>query len=332
MLKLSSRIFHAAAVLLLAAHTLAPLAASAQAPGAYPNKPVRWILAIPAGGGLDFVTRAIANDMAPRLGQPLVIENRPGASGAIGTDFVAKQPADGYTLLTIDSGTYASFPFINKNLPYDPPKDFQIVATLVRIPFILNVNPGVPAANFQEFVRYAKANPGKITYASTGMGNALHLAMEMLVARAGINLYHVPYKSMPNAIGDLVSGQVQAVFGDVGSGRAFILNNRIRPLALAASARLPFIPDVPTFGELGFKDFNPSPWVALGVRTGTPAAIVDRLGALVQQTLSAPETTKKLTDVGIEIFLTVGKEANDFALSQVNTWGEVVKPLNIKFE
>ena len=311
---------------------VAMAAANAQTSDVYPSRLIKWVVAYPAGGGLDVMTRVITGDMAKRLKQPIVVDNRAGAGGTIGAGQVAKSPADGYTLMTIDMGGYTSVHHLYSNLTYVPPKDLQVVATWASLPFMLAVNANLPVKNYQEFIAYAKANPTKLNYGSSGVGNPLHISMELLQARTGAKLTHVPYKAMVNMVGDLASGEVQAAIGDYGSFKPFVQTGKVRLLAVAADSRLPHIPDVPTFTELGVKDLPISVWLAVAAPKGTPQTVVDKIASTLAETMQTAEVKERFATFGVAPMFMSGKQAADFVQAQDKFWEGVVKPMNIKLD
>jgi tripartite-type tricarboxylate transporter receptor subunit TctC len=270
--------------------------------------------------------------MAKRLKQPIVVDNRSGAGGTIGAATVAKSLPDGYTLMTIDMGGYTSVHHLYSNLTYVPPKDLQVIATWASLPFMLAVNANLPVKNYQEFVAYAKANPTKLNYGSSGVGNPLHISMELLQARTGTKLTHVPYKAMVNMVGDLASGEVQAAIGDYGSFKPFVQTGKVKLLAVAADTRLPHIPDVPTFNELGVKDLPISVWLAVAAPKGTPQSVVDKIAIALSETMQTAEVKERFATFGVMPMLMTGKQAADFVQSQDKFWEGVVKPMNIKLD
>ncbi|UUX95317.1 tripartite tricarboxylate transporter substrate binding protein [Aquabacterium sp. J223] len=289
-------------------------------------------MAYPAGGGLDVMTRVVAEDMAKRLQQPIVVDNRSGAGGTLGTASVAKSPADGYTVMTIDMGGYTTAQHLYAGLSYLPPRDLQVVGTWAMLPFMLAVNANLPVKNYQEFVAHARAHPGKLNYGTSGVGNPLHISMELLQQRTGTKLVHVPYKAMVNMVADLASGEVQAAIGDYGSFKPFVQSGKVRLLAVATDSRLPHIPDVPTFSELGVKDYPISVWLALATPKGVPQQVVDRLTAALAETLQTQEVKDKFATFGVVPFFSSGPKAADFVRSQVTFWEGVVKPMNIRLD
>lgn len=322
------------AAALLCTLALGPLAAAAQAPAAdaWPARPIKWVAPYPAGGGLDAVTRMYANEIGPKLGQPLVVDNRTGAGGTIGAAYVAKSAPDGYTLMTIDSNSYATANLLYRNLPYDSHKDIQLVSTLVRLPIVLAVTPSHPAKDLQQLLALMKSRPGKVAFATPGVGSPQHAGMELFQLRTGTQVMHVPYKSMPNLLTDLSSGQVEVALSDYGSIKPFVDGGKVRVLASATEARLPMLPDVPTFDEAGVRDYPMAIWHSLAVPAGTPPAVVARLAALVEEAGRSPQIRSQLAVIGAEPITRSGQAAADFGNGQVAMWEAVLKPLNLQLD
>ena len=273
--------------------TLPWLAANVQAQD-YPSKPIRFILPYTTGGLGDTVARAMAQHLSQRLGQPVVVENRPGGSQVIALDATAKSAPDGHT---IAYGTQSGMIFTTatkKSLPYDPLKDFASISTLFTTPFYLIVHPSVPAKSVQELIAYAKANPGKLSFASIGLGSGQHLAMELFRAKTGVELLHVPYKGSAPASVDLASGRVQVMFEGPGTGLPAIRAGRVRPLGSSGTERTASLPDLPTVQESGVAGYEITPWFGLQTVAGVPRPIVDRLNQEVRQWLGMAETREKL--------------------------------------
>jgi tripartite-type tricarboxylate transporter receptor subunit TctC len=309
-----------------------PVSALGQAAAPYPNQPIKWVVALPAGGGVDSMTRLVAGEMAPRLGQALVIENRVGAGGTIGAASVARAAPDGYTIMTIDMLNYTAVQHLYSKLPYHPAKDLQIIGTMTQTPFILAVRADHPARNFQEFVALARQNPGKVTYGSAGIGSPHHIGAELLQRRLGIQLMHIPYKAQVAIITDLIGGQVELAFGDQGTLRGFIQKGQIRALAAATEKRLDLLPDVPTLAELGVKDVVLAVWLGLAVPRGVPPAVTERLSAALKDAMETPAVREKVLTAGGLPFYKGGAEAATFVNAQVNFWGDVVQAMNIKLD
>jgi len=264
----------------------------------YPSKPIRWILGYPPGGGTEFIARNVANTLSPLLGQPIVIENRPGAAAILGAEAAARSAADGYTLFMADNGTFVFHTGIYRKLPYDPQKDFQPVGLIVKGYMILL---STQFASVQELVAAAKAQPGKLNNASNGSGTAHHLAAELLKQRAAIDVVNVPYKGTAAVMQEVMSGRVAMGFADLSAARGQISSGKVRALAVASKKRLPQLPDVPTFEEAGYPDFEVYFWQGLAVPAGTPREIVNRLSAELVKTLNTADVNKRFTEAGMEV-------------------------------
>ena len=262
-------------VLLAAVLAVMPIAATAQAD--YPNKPIRLIVPFPAGGSTDIVGRVVAQKLSERLGQQVVVDNRGGAGGTIGTDAAAKAAADGYTLTIGTTSTHAVAAGAYAKLSYNPVKDFAPVSLVAITPYLLVVNPQVKANDLKEFVALSKTMPGKMNYASAGNGTTTHLAMEMLKDAAQINLQHIPYKGNAPADLAIMANEVQAVFGSMPALLQHVKGGKLRPLAVGTAQRSPALPDVPTVAELGYPGFEAALWLGVLAPAGTPKPIIDRL-------------------------------------------------------
>lgn len=322
----------ATALLTAAGLALCALPAAGQDTDRWPGKPVKWVAPYPAGGGLDAVTRMYANEIAPKLGQPLVVDNRTGAGGTIGAAFVAKSAPDGYTIMTVDSNSYATANLLYRNLPYNSHKDLQLVSTLVRLPIVLAVTPAHPARNLQELLAIMRSTPGKVSFATPGLGSPQHAGMELFQLRTGTQVMHVPYKSMPNLLTDLSSGQVEVALSDYGSIKPFIDGGKVRVLASATDGRLPMLPQVPTFDEAGVRDYPMAIWHSLAVPRGTPPGVVARLATLVEEAGRSPQIRSQLAAIGAEPITRSGQAAADFGNAQVAMWESVLKPLNLRLD
>lgn len=298
----------------------------------YPDKPIKWVVPVSAGGGMDAVTRIVSAGMATSLNQPIIVDNRAGAAGTIGTGYVAQSAPDGYTVLTIDSSNFATAHLVFSKLTYAAPKDLKLVATLVRLPLVLAVPGDSPSKNFQDFIQSSKANPGKISYGSAGVGSPLHVGMELLQTRTGTKMQHVPYRGMGNILTDLSTGTIGAALVDFGSARSFAESGRIKILAVATEKRLPQLPAVPTLDELEVKNLPISLWFALAVPAGTPEAAVTRLAHAAQLSLESPEARSKFETIGAQVFLKTGSEVTAFSREQVAFWESIVKPMAIKLD
>lgn len=276
----------------------------------YPSRAIRVVVPYAAGGPMDYIGRMLGRKMAPSLGQQLVIDNRPGAGGALGSDVVAKSPPDGYTLLHTSS-SHASLPVITKSLPYDAVRDFAPVTLIVNsVGFLFVAHPSVPATSVQEFVKVAKARPGKITYGSGGIGNVMHFAAEIFNDKARTQLTHVPYKGVGQAITDLLGGRIDTCFGPATALLPHIRTGKLKALGITASNRWSELPDVPTIDEAGVKDYVFVPWYGLWFPAGTPQAYVDRMRDEVAKALEDGEIRRGFAEQG---FVPVGSTPAEFS-------------------
>ena len=310
--------------------SVAMLATQASAQDAnYPNRPVHIIVCVPAGGGVDTVTRFIAEKLEKRLGQPVVVENRSGAGGNIGAEVVFKSDPDGYTLLASQPAPITVNPLLYKGISFDPTK-FEPVAIMTIIPNVLLVREDFPAKTAQEFMAYAKANPGKINYASQGIGTTSHLTAALLEHLAGIKLQHVPYKGTAPALTDLISGHVDMMFSELASAKKFSDAGRARILAVATKQRLPQLPNVPTFEELGVKGFESITWNAISAPPKTPRAIVAKLNEAIEDVLASPEAKEHFAKINAQPASGSPAQATAFIEKETKTWGGVIKQAGIQ--
>ncbi len=278
------------AALLLA---FAAVGASPALAQTYPNKPIRIVVPYPAGGGLDVITRVIGERLGRSLGQPVLVDNKPGAGTLLGAEFVARAPADGYTLILTTDSTMTINQHLYAKLPYDPVKDFAPITQLVLLNQLLLANPAVPANNLKELIAYARSHPAKLNYASYGSGSQPHLAMETLKAQTGVDIVHVPYKGIPQAVPAVLAGEVQLTFSGAASSQAYIKAGKLKALAVGGKTRMPLLPDVPTFAESGFPDVPSNAWFGLFAPAGTPRDVVMKLHAEVTRILKDPEFVQK---------------------------------------
>ena len=297
----------------------------------YPNKPVKLIVPSAPGGFSDVVARILGQRLSIAMGQQFVIENKAGAGSIIGTDFVAKSAPDGYTLVLISSNHVIN-PWIYKSIPYDPLKNFVAVAKLVDSPYVLLVNPKVPARNVQEFVALAKAAPNTIHYASSGNGSAQHLMGGLFASMTGAPIKHVPYKGSGGAANDLVAGIVESSFAGVPNALAQVPQGRLKALAVTTSKRIPQLPDVPTLQEAGVPGYEASVWLALLAPAGTPRDIVAKLNTEINRLMSSPDTRKAMFDAGVEVSTSTPEALTDYMALELVRWGKVVKEAGIKLE
>jgi len=287
---------------LLATAALLPVAAAVRAANEeYPDKPVRLVVPFPPGGGADNLARAIMPKVVHALGKPIIIDNKPGAGGNVGAEIVAGSPPDGYTLLYGTNGTHSINQALYRNLRFDPVRDFTPVSRMTEIAAMLVVNPQMPVMTTTQLIRYAKANPGKVNFASAGNGTTSHLSGELFKTMAGIDIVHIPYRGGAAAVADLVSGQVQMMIDVMPNVYPLAKDGRIRGIAVSTAVRSPAAPEMPTISESGLAGFESSAWDGVLAPVGTPEAIVNKLNAAFNQALDSPETEKRLLAQGIEI-------------------------------
>jgi tripartite-type tricarboxylate transporter receptor subunit TctC len=310
--------------------SLAMLATQASAQDAkYPSRPVHIIVCVPAGGGVDTVTRYIAERMEKKLGQPVVVENRSGAGGNIGAEVVFKSDPDGYTLLASQPAPITVNPLLYKGITFDPTK-FEPVAIMTIIPNVLLVREDFPAKTAQEFMAYARANPGKINYASQGIGTTSHLTAALLEHLAGIKLQHVPYTGTAPALTDLIAGHVDMMFSELASAKKFSDAGRARILAVATKQRLPELPNVPTFEEIGVKDFESITWNAISAPPKTPRDIVAKLNEAIEDVLASPEAKEHFAKINAQPASGSPAQATAFIEKETKIWGGVIKEAGIQ--
>ncbi|MFN0301136.1 MAG: Bug family tripartite tricarboxylate transporter substrate binding protein [Burkholderiales bacterium] len=307
-------------------------AAGAFAQSSYPEKPVRLVVPFPPGGTVDLVARLIAERLGPGLGQPVVVDNRAGAGGAIGAESVARAAPDGYALLLGTGSTHGTNPAVNKKLPYDPVKDFTPIVMLARTPYILVAHPAVPAQSVREFVALARAQPGKINFASYGPGSSNHLASELFKAMAGIDLVHVPYKGAAPAVTAIVAGEVQVMFDVVGTSGPHIKTGKLKLLGVGSPRRSSLAPESPTLAESGIAGFDAGTFFALFAPAGTPRPIVDRLNREGLKVLAMTEVGERLVAMGNEIAGGPSEALGEAVSQEVAKWQRLVRERNLVFD
>jgi tripartite-type tricarboxylate transporter receptor subunit TctC len=304
------------------------LAAGAQT---YPQKPVRVTVPYPPGGTVDLVARHLAQQMGTQVGQQIIVENRAGANGTIGSDFVSKAAPDGYTLL-LQASIFVINPLFLKNVPYDVQRDFAPVSNIGSVPLLVTAHPSVPAASLREFVALVRANPDKYTFATTGLGSAGHLTEEVIKRDAGLSILIVPYKGAGPALTDIVGGQVSALADPLPSSYPHVKGGRLKALAVTSRERVAFMPDVPTMAESGFPGFEMLSWYGLWGPPALPREIVDRLASEVSRAVKSPEMQEKLAAQG---FVPKGSTAPEFAAyvkDEIAKYAKIVKDANIKVD
>jgi tripartite-type tricarboxylate transporter receptor subunit TctC len=310
---------------------LAMVSASANAQP-YPNKPVKVMVGFPPGQATDIIARTIAEELSKSLGQQFYVDNRPGAAGIIGTEAVAKAPADGYTLLMSSSGPLAVNPGLYPKLPYDPIKDLERIMLVARVPEYLVANPSFPPNNVKELIEYAKANPGKVNYASAGSGVTNHLIMESFRSTVGIQLTHIPYKGSPPAIADLIGGQVQLMFDTGPATLTHVRNGKLKILGVGTLERAQATPEILTIAEQGYPGFEGIAWVGLVAPKETPQPIIAKLNAEVAKVLALPPVRERLVALGSEPAAGTPGEFGTFIRSEIDKWARVIKESGAKVE
>ena len=299
---------------------------------AYPDKPVRLIVPLSAGSAVDTLARIPAQKLSELWGQQMVVDNRTGANGIIGTDAAAKAPADGYTLVLTNDAALATSPALYPKLPYDPLRDFAPITLAASIPVILIAHPSLPVGSVKELIDAAKARPGQIHYASAGNGSAQHLPMEMLKQAAGIDLVHVPYKGLAAALNDVVGGQVPVMFAGMSGALPNVKTGRIRALAIGSAKRSAAMPQLPTMQEAGVAGFDYAAWAGFLAPAGTPAAIIEKLNADLTRVLSLPEVREKLAALGFEVAPGRPAEFGDLIRREIANIARVVRNSGMKIE
>lgn len=316
---MSSSLIRAGLALLFAA-----LAATTQAQ-TFPSKPIRLICPFPPGGAVDIASRAIAAEMSKTLGQQVTVENRPGAGGNIGGAEVARAAPDGYTMLMTTSGIQAINPVLYPKMQYDPNKDLAPIAVLVSLANVLVVNPAVKANSVTELIALAKAQPGKMTYASSGSGTSIHMSAELFKQLTKIDIVHVPYKGSAPALTDLIGGQVNLMFDNIPSALPHIKAGRLNALATTGARRDPTLPDLPTVAEAGIKGYESGVWFGLAAPAGTPKEIVAKLADEAVKATKSPDYVKRMTEVGYVIVGVGPDQMAEMTRAEINRWGPVVK-------
>ena len=315
---------------------LAALAATAslaaQAEPAFPSKSITIIVPFPAGGTTDILARVVGQYIGTDLGQTVVVDNRAGAGGNIGSLFVARAQPDGYTLVMGTVGTHAITQSLYTRMPYDNIKDFAPITRVAMVPNLLVVNPKQPYKSVKELIAYAKANPGKINFASSGNGTSIHLSGELFKQMAGVDMQHVPYRGSAPALTDLIGGQTSVMFDNMPSSIPYVREGRLRALAVTTAKRSPALPDVPTIAESGVPGFEATSWFGLLAPAGTPAPIIAKLNASVLKALADPEVKKKLVEQGAEPNGETPEQFAAFIKAETVKWGEVVKRSGAKID
>ena len=320
-------------VLVSLAATLAALTTHAPAAAdAYPARPIRFVVAFPPGGGTDIIARSIAQKLAERIAQQVVVDNRPGAGGNIGTDIVAKSAPDGYTILMGSAGPLAINASLFAKMPFDPIKDLAPVTLAASTPNVLVVHPSLPARTVKELIALARSRPGEINFASSGHGTPAHLAGELFDSMAGVKLVHVPYKGAAPALADLLGGQVQLMFSTMPPALPHVKDGKLRALAVTSRKRSPAAPELPTIDEAALPGFEAITWHGVVAPAGTPAAIIARLNREIVAILHLPEVVERLSGQGAEALGSTPEEFASYIKSESVKWAKVVRESGAKAE
>ena len=320
--------------------TIARLAAlaltlSIAAPGGaqtWPDRPLKFIVSAPAGSSLDVLARTISDKLKDRLGQPVVVEDRPAAGGTVATDFVAKSPPDGYTMVISFNGPLAFGPHLYAKLPYDPLKDLAPVIITSSQPNVLAVNAALPIKSVKELVDYAKANPGKLNFASVGNGSSSQLTMELLKSTAGIELVHVPFNGSPPAVTATIQGETQMLFAVMQPLQAQIQAGKLRAIAVTTAKRFPLLPDLPTIAEAGYPGFEALAWNGILVAAGTPRPIIMRLNTEINAILKDPAVKSALNAQGFELVGGTPEDFGNLIKSESDKWAPIIKKVGVRID
>lgn len=307
------------------ATTLAGVSGAAFAQNNYPTKPITMIVPFSAGGTTDILARIVGLQLGKALGQPVVIDNRPGAGGNIGASLAAKAPGDGYTLFMGTIGTHAINQSLYSKLPYDPVKDFAPITRVAMVPNLVVANPNVPVKSIKELIAYVKANPDKLSYGSSGSGSSMHLSGELFNSMTGLHIQHIPYKGSAPAVNDLLGNQIGLMFDNMPSSYPHVKAGKLRAIAVTSAKRSPALPDVPTVAEAGVPGYEATSWFALYATGGTPKPIVDRLNAEVVKILAMPEVRQQMAGQGAEPHPEKPEQLAAFMKAETAKWAKVVK-------
>jgi tripartite-type tricarboxylate transporter receptor subunit TctC len=298
----------------------------------WPSKPMRIVIAQAPGSATDVISRVVANPLSESLGQPIVIDARPGAGGALGTEVAARSAPDGYTLFMANNSTHGSNPAVYAKLPYDPVKDFAPISFVASVPYVMVVDPKLPVKTVQEFIALAKSQPGKMNYASAGNGSTHHFCGELFKSMTGIDIQHIPYKGSGPGIAGLLGGEVSMMFSNVADIGSQIRAGKVKPLAVTATRRASLLPDVPTMAEAGLPDFVITSWFGLLVPAGTPAPVVARLNAETVKALGRADVKSTLAAQGLDVAPGSPEQFAAHIKSEIARFGKIAKAAGIKAE
>jgi len=300
--------------------------------GAYPDKPIRIIVAYTPAGATDILARAVGQKMSEAWGQPVIVENRPGANGNIGTEVAARATPDGYTLLMVTAGSHGVNPSLYRKLTWDAVKDFTPISLVAMVPNIMVVNTNVPVKTVKELVAYLKASPGKFSYGSPGLGSTAHMSMELFKSMTGTDIVHIPYKGSAGVLQDLIAGQIIVTIDNMPPYLPQVKAGRIRALAVSPAKRSPALPDVPTIAEAGVAGYDAAAWFGLVAPAGTPKAIVDKLAAETQKILKQPDVAERLAGLGAEPVGSSPAEFGAFMKLEIGKWAKVIKDARVELQ
>jgi tripartite-type tricarboxylate transporter receptor subunit TctC len=316
----------------IAALTLVAATSAGAQTATFPSKPIRWIVPYAAGGGSDFLARTVAQTFSTQVGQPVLVDNKPGGNTALAAAETVRSPADGYTVLSADNGTLVFNPALYKSLSYSPTKDLAPVTLMGKFPMILVVGNDAGFATAKDFIAKAKAKPGGINYASAGAGSPHHLAMELLKVEAGLFMVHVPYRGAAPALADVAGGQLPAMMVDLAAGAGFIKGGKVRALAVANPTRLPQLPDVPTFAELGYKNVEAAALVGVVVPSATPPEVVNTLNRQLVAAINEPSVRKRMVDFGVEPVANSPQQYAALLKTETTRWHKLIRDLKITLD
>lgn len=308
---------------------LIPAAAQAQA---YPSKPIRFIATLAPGSAVDIVARVVGDAMSKSLGQPVIVENRPGAGGVVAADFVMRSPADGYTMLVGSIASHGINPSLLAKIPYDAVKDFSPIVSLAASPNVLIVNNSLPVTSVKELIEFARKRPGELVYASGGQGTSHHMGAELFGLMAGVKMTHVPFKGSPQAVGAVVSGEVALMFPNIPNAMGLAKAGKVRILGTTTATRLPFWPELPTISELGLKGYDVLAWFGLFGPAGMPAAAIERINAEANKALAQPAVRQNLESQGFALLGGSVQEFTAFVRAELDKWAKVVKATGTRIE
>lgn len=298
----------------------------------FPDKPIRIVVAYTPAGATDILARTVGQKMTEAWGQPVIVDNRPGANGNIGTEYAAKATADGYTLLMVTAGTHGINPGLYRKLGFDAVKDFSAVSLVAMVPNIFVLNNAVPAKDLREFIAYLKANPGKFNYGSPGNGSTAHLSMELFKTMTGTNMQHIPYKGSAGVLADLIGGQIIVTMDNMPPYIPQVKAGKIRALAVSTARRSPAVPDIPTVAEAGVPGYDSGAWFGLVAPANTPKSIVDQLSRETARILKLPDVSARLSDLGAEPVGNTPEQFSTHIKSEIAKWAKVIKDANVELQ